>query len=62
MLLTPRNFAAPVAAFCAIGLLSFQGPRQIVKQDEATIVRVSIECPADLGAAACAALKDRAVR
>jgi len=51
--LTPRFFAAPVAAFCAIGLLSFQGQRPAVQQDQRPAIQLQAECAAGDTAAAC---------
>lgn len=54
--LSPRFFAAPVAAFCAIGLLSFQGHGQAAKQDDKAVIQIKADCAP--GAKACTA-KDR---
>ena len=55
--LTPRFFAAPVAAFCAIGLLSFQGQRPTVQQDERPAIQLKAECAGDPAAPACESRK-----
>ena len=51
--LTPRFFAAPVAAFCAIGLLSFQGQRPAVQQEERPAIQLQADCAGGNAAAAC---------